>query len=336
MATTMKRGSMNAKDNFLETLRWGNPEALVNEWEPFTLVIDPLMPLTRVAQPGKRVVDQWGVTIFMSEDEPGAMPITTDDLKAIKDITRWKEDIKSPNITDVELDWTDALKSQDEVRANGELSTTIMATGLFEQSHFLMGFEDALVNLLTEPDDMHDLLDYITDYKLTYCKQIVENLKPDVVLFHDDWGSKENLFMPVSTWREFFKPRYQKIYSYLKENGIIIMHHADSVCEPIVEDMIELGIDIWQGVIPQNDIPSIQKVTKGKMLLMGGIDAQAIDFKDYDEEAIRAEVRRACDEYVPGGGFIPCLTYGGEGSIYPGVNDIIMDEIAKISPKYFS
>ena len=42
---------------------------------------------------------------------------------------------------------------------------------------------------------------------------------------------------------------------YMKDKGVIIMHHADSFMEPIVEDMVELGIDIWQGVLPQNDIP---------------------------------------------------------------------------------
>ena len=29
---------------------------------------------------------------------------------------------------------------------------------------------------------------------------------------------------------------------YMKDNGVLIMHHADSYCEPIVEDMVELGI----------------------------------------------------------------------------------------------
>lgn len=185
------------------------------------------------------------------------------------------------------------------------------------------------------PGEMHELLDYILEYKMEYAKLLVENLKPDVVLSHDDWGFKTNLFVRDTVWREFFKSRYEKFYGYLKDNGIIVMHHSDSYCEIIVQDMIDIGIDIWQGVLPQNNIPEIQKITKGKMLLMGGLECSIMDLPDYDEEVIRKEVRRACDEYVPGGGFIPCLTYGGEGSIYPGVNDIIMDEIAKISPKYF-
>ena len=57
---------------------------------------------------------------------------------------------------------------------------------------------------------------------------------------------------------------------------------------------------------------------------------------DFKGDIIRGEGRRACEEYVPGGGFIPCLTYGGDdGSIYPAVDEIVKDEIAKWSRAYF-
>lgn len=325
---------MTAKDNFLALVKGGKPDALVNEWEPFGSVFDPLMAMTLVGVPGKTVVDPWGVTVYWGENEPGVMPIVNEKTKAIKDVTSWREDIKSPDILHAELDWTEAKKQADAIHAEGKLTMSLMATGLFEQSHYLMGFEDTLVNLLLEPDDMHDLLDYITEFKLNYARLLVENLHPDVVLFHDDWGSKTSLFMKPETWREFFKPRYEKIYRYFKENGVIILHHSDSFCEPIVQDMIDVGIDVWQGALPENDIPALQKEYGGKIVFMGGIDAPKIDTADWNEEDVRAEVRRACEAYAPGGSFIPCLTYGGEGSIFPGVNDIIMDEIRKLSPKY--
>lgn len=325
---------MNARDNFLETMKRGKPEAFVNEWEPFGSVFDPLMGVTLIAQPGKTIVDDWGTTIYWGENEPGAMPIVTDENKAIPDVTEWKKYIKSPDIHQ-KLDWTAAKAQADAIHKENKLTMSLMATGLFEQAHYLMGFEDTLMNLLMEPEDMEELLDYITDYKLAYAKILVENLHPDVVLFHDDWGSKTSLFMSPETWREFFKPRYAKIYGYFKSQGVIVMHHADSHCQPIVKDMVDIGMDIWQGVLPQNDIIQIQKDTEGKLLLMGGLDAAIMDLEDYDETIIRNEVARACREYAPGGNFIPCLTYGGEGSIFPGVNDIIMDEIRKQSPLYF-
>lgn len=60
---------------------------------------------------------------------------------------------------------------------------------------------------------------------------------------------------------------------------------------------------------------------------MGGIDAAIVDCKDTSENVIRAEVRRACATYGPGGGFIPCMTYGGPGSIFPNVDEIVSVEI---------
>ena len=51
-----------------------------------------------------------------------------------------------------------------------------MKTGLFEQSHFLMGFEDTLMNYLLEPEASEELLDYITEYKLKYARILIENL----------------------------------------------------------------------------------------------------------------------------------------------------------------
>lgn len=326
---------MDVRENFLETLRGGKPEFLVNEWEPFEMVFDPLMGITLTAQLGKTIIDPWGVSIYWGENEPGAMPIVNDKTKVCKDITKWRETVKAPNLEAAPLDWTAAIAQKEECHKNGKLATSLMATGLFEQSHYLMGFEDTLMNFLLEPDDMHELLDCITEYKLTYCKLLVENLHPDVVLFHDDWGSKTNLFVSAEVWREFLKPRYTKIYKYLKDNGVIVIHHSDSHCEIIANDMIDIGMDIWQGVLPENNIPKIQKETAGKLILMGGIDASLIDHADLDEEVIRKEVRRACDTYVPGGAFIPCLTYGGPGSIFPRVDDVIQDEIKKISAKYF-
>ena len=147
------------------------------------------------------------------------------------------------------------------------------------------------------------------------------------MLSHDDWGSKNQLFVSPETWREFIKPQYAKTYGYMKEKGVIIIHHGDSFMEPVVEDMVELGVDVWQGVLPQNDIPKLQKQLAGRMTLMGGIDASIVDRADSIEEEIRREVRRACEEYAPGGHFIPCITYGGPGCLFPHVDPIIDDEI---------
>ena len=88
------------------------------------------------------------------------------------------------------------------------------------------------------------------------------------------------------------------------------MHHADCFCQPLVEDMVEIGIDTWQGAIPQNDIVEIQRITKGRLAMVGGVDGPKIDVENITEEEIRQEVRRAIDTYCPGGRFFPGIANG--------------------------
>lgn len=325
---------MTPKENLAALLHGEKQDAFVNEWEPYGNVFDPLMGATLTAKLGEYVKDPWGVTVYWGKDEPGVMPIINEDTKVLKDITAWRDYVHAPKLAEMALDWSAAKEQAAQIRSQGKLAMSLMATGLFEQSHYLMGFEDTLMNFLLEPDDMHDFLDYILEYRMTYARLLIENLHPDIVLHHDDWGSKTSLFMSPDTWREFFKDRYKRFFDLFHENDILVMHHADSFCEPIVQDMIDIGIDIWQGVLPTNDIPRLQQEFGGKIVFMGGIDS-AIDVKDYDETQIRDEVKRACREYAPGGSFIPSITYGAAGSIFPGVDDIVMDEIRNQNAVYF-
>ena len=57
-----------------------------------------------------------------------------------------------------------------------------MPTGVFERLHFLMGFEDMLVNFLMEPEAMMELCEAIGEYRFQLTKLIVDNLHPDVIL----------------------------------------------------------------------------------------------------------------------------------------------------------
>ena len=131
--------------------------------------------------------------------------------------------------------------------------------------------------------------------------------------------------MSPDVWRALIKPRHRRIVEAVTETGTLFMHHADCICEPIVTDMVEIGIDIWQGVIPQNNIRGIQQRIGDRMALMGGIDAQVIDLPGIDESIVRAEVRRCIDEYCPAGSFLPCIP--NIVPIYPEVAEIYDDEL---------
>ena len=337
---------MTAKEIFLELLKPdGKPERQLVQYEALQMALgDPIgRYLHEGRMPGATITDRWGTVIEWPADAPGSMPLVTEENKVIKDITRWREYAHAPEFishsSDAE-DW-ERFRAKVRERAGDErLVAGFMGTGIFEQCHFLMPFQDVLTNLYDHPKEMHELIDYITEYRITYVKHLIENLKPDVIFSHDDWGTKDALFMKPDMWREFFKEPYRRFYGYIREQGVIAIHHADSYLAPIVEDMAEIGIQVWQGVLPENDIPALQQRLKGSMVLMGGIGA-AIDREDAGEEEVRRYVHDALHEYCPGGHFIPSITYGLAGTVYKHVDPWIDDEIRKYNegvhlPRYIS
>ncbi|MBQ9979924.1 MAG: uroporphyrinogen decarboxylase (URO-D) [Oscillospiraceae bacterium] len=331
---------LTQKQNFLETLkRDGKPDRLPNQYHPIKLIMnDPLGQYTRgMRKRGTDFVDRWGTTFTWPEDQVACTPHITQANKVCKDITCWRDYVKVPDIVATCGDsalWEDTRKFMETIDRDEYLVGAFLGNGVFEQMHFLSGFEDTLSDMLLEPEASIELAEAIGEYRYQYAKLVVENLHPDIAHSLDDWGTKYSMFMSPDTWRQIIKPQYAKMYKYLKEQGVIIVHHSDSFLEPIVEDMVELGIDVWQGVLPTNDIPRLIKQLDGRMVLMGGIDS-IVDREDATEEEIRAEARRACEEYSGAGHFIPCLTYGSPASVYPHVYDILSDEIDRFNKERF-
>jgi len=326
------------KENWLRLLNNNEPQWISDPWEAFKgnmmgniFVLDPISAAVKGVQVSGEFIDQWGVTWKLVDGHKFPNPYVTDENKAIKNIKSWKDELILPALDG--HDWSSAIDFANSVDRNEYLVGSMIVAGLFERTHYLMGFNDALVNYMLEQDHMYDLVGTLADWKIEHLRQVIENLNPDVIVFHDDWGNKDNLFMPPDTWRQIIKPHQARIVDFVKSHDITYIHHSDSICEPIVDDMVEMGIDGWQGVIPQNNIPAIQQKLNGKMALIGGIDAQIIDMPVADEQVIRAEVRRCIDAYCPQGYFIPCIP--NFIPIYPDVNTIYIDELRKYGKDFF-
>ena len=314
------------KEIFLELIRPdGQPERQLRQYEALHMCLtDPCNTYLRGNRKrGTTSKDRWGTTILFPEDAPGPMPDTREGLAVCPDITRWRETVHAPDLEAACTEGWEACRAEARAACGPDhLLAGFMGTGIFEQCHFLMGFEDTLTNLYAHPDEMHALIDYITEYRLTYVRMLIDNLQPDVIFSHDDWGTKNALFMKPEMWREFFKEPYRRFYGYIRSRGVIAIHHADSYLVPIVDDMAEIGIQVWQGTLPENDIPALQRHLSGKLTLMGGFGA-AIDRADAQPDEILAYARDTLARCCPGGHFIPSITYGLAGTVFPHVDQYL-------------
>ena len=294
---------MTPRENMMAILEGRQPEWYGDFQSAVEIMMDPIWKSDSVPRDGLEHKDSWGTVCVFPPDAPGKHPHVTPDNAVVTDITKWREQLTIPSLDG--LDWSEAEARAAQVDRGERFVEYFSAQGLFERSHFLMGMEEAFCAYLEEPEAMFEMLTAIADYKKRLIKEAAFHIQPDVIFFQDDWGSKQNLFLPPDTWREMIKPLQTEIAQVIHECGMIYVHHADCICEPIAEDMVDIGIDIWQGVIPQNDIVAIQEKTGGRLAMIGGIDGPAIDNPDTPEEAIVAEVRRCVDTYCPAGRFFP-------------------------------
>ncbi len=321
---------MTLRENAMAIFNRQQPDFYGDLMAAITLIPDPVLMGDLPPQDGKEHPDSWGTVYVWHEGAPGAHPRVTPENAVIKDIEKWEEQLKVPDLD--HLDWALAEQVAASVDRKEKFVGFMCAGGLFERSHHLMGMETALMNYLEYPEEMAALLRVIADYKIKYIRLVAEHCKPDIIFYHDDWGTKQNLFLPPRVWREIIKPLQKEIADVIHECGMIYMHHADCICQPIVTDMVEIGVDVWQGAIAQNDIPYIQKITEGKLPMCGGIDGPKIDVENITEEEIRAEVRRAIDTYCAAGRFYPSIP---NGVCYREWNNTIcMDELAKSGRQY--
>jgi len=322
--------ALTPKQNAMAVLHGEQPDYYGDIMPALYLVPHPVSKLDACPRDGLEHKDTWGTVYTWPPEAPGAHPHVTDENAVIKDIEHWQDYLKVPSLDN--LDWTECEAAAAKADRNEKIVGFMFSAGLFERSHHLMGMQNALINYLEYPDEMAAILREICEYKKKYIRLCAEHFHPEIIFYHDDWGSKQNLFLPPSVWRAIIKPLQKEIADTIHECGMIYMHHADCICQPIVEDMVEIGIDIWQGAIAQNDIVKIQEITKGKLAIVGGIDGPKIDIPTITEEEIRQEVRRAFDTYCPAGRFFPDIPNGR--CFLEWNNKIYFDEMSKYGRQY--
>lgn len=329
---------LTPRENLLAMLRCGKPERYPNQFDAFNLQWCLTPHDVRYPQPeygGPPVPNALGVTFIWPEGTPGAFPIHDEAHTVIKDIENWRDYVKMPdlNFSQEEWDWIEAEARK--VDRKEQFVTAFAWPGLLEYCHHLMGIEECMVAFYTNPEEMHELIDFLTEFELKLAGMACDHYHPDALYRQDDWGTQQSTFISKEMFREFFLAPTKRIYDYWRSRGVeVIIHHSDSYCETFVPEMIEMGIDIWQGALTTNNIPKIIHEYGDKIAIMGCIDNGRVDRADWTKEAITEEVRRVC-QWAGTRSFIPNTTYGAPMSTYEGVYEAVTEAIDKMSQELF-
>jgi uroporphyrinogen decarboxylase len=180
---------------------------------------------------------------------------------------------------------------------------------LFEAAWRLRGLERFLVDLVERPEMAHFLLDRLAD--LARRNAVTLALAGvDVLALDDDVGMPGTMMIGPAMWRAFFRPRLAGIIDAARASkpDIRVIYHSDGYIEPILDDLLEIGVCGINPVQPEHMDGARIRRRYGPRLALWGTVGRQTTFAFASPDEIRAEVLERVRALGPAG-LILCPAY---------------------------
>ena len=183
--------------------------------------------------------------------------------------------------------------------------------GVFQSARELRGMDQLFMDFVLNPEFVHALLAKVTQvYKelyTVYLQEVGEYIQ--ILYLTDDFGSQNSLLMSPDMWETFLKPYEKELISHIKSivPGVKVMFHTDGSVLPIIDGMIDMGVDILNPVQTSveelMDTKALNEQYGDRICFHGAIDVQNV-MVNASEDEVRQEVKRRICDLGKGGGYI--------------------------------
>ncbi len=258
---------------------------------------------------GEPCVDSWG--IGQIEIEPG---VWFPGIHPLADATTAADLAAYPGWPDMNDPTRIAGMKERAASLAADNQYAIMATPWllfpFERAIHMQGMETFFLNLAVRPDFAVDLLNRCAEHCRTLMGHVLEELgdNVDIVKIGDDLGTSASLLISPRMYRQLLKPIHAAYIAFIKERTRAkVFFHSDGDIFPLIDDLIEIGVDILNPIQTSagkmSDLSTLKKRFGKEIVLCGAVDTtRVLPFGSPAE--VRKEVREVIEQLAPGGGYI--------------------------------
>jgi uroporphyrinogen-III decarboxylase len=168
-----------------------------------------------------------------------------------------------------------------------------------------MGFDNALIACMEEPDEVKDLLNFLLELNLELGKKTIQYYQLDMYHMGDDIAHERAPFVSEAVFLDIFEPMWRQNTAIYKEAGLPAEHHNCGAFEAFVPYIVDMGFNAWNPAQPTfNNLPAIKEKYLGRLAICGGFESNgSVSLPETTEEQVRAYVREVMDTLAPGGSF---------------------------------
>ena len=301
--------TLTPKENYLRVLRGEIPEYVPSYFNPYVgPVQDELLSPINLPN-GKPIVTGIGVT-FVASPELNFAAMPKPGKVVVGDIIKWRDQLKIRDVSG--RDWEGYYKKLQYGFDRKTMCLSVDGGDYFLNLVGLMGFENAMLAIHEEPEEVKALLTEISKFLLMVAKKQMQYLKPDIYYLMDDDAAYRAPFFSVKTYKEIFKPFHKLHCDLALESGCMLVRHDCGKSEQFLEDWLELGIHSWEPFQITNDCKGIKQKHGHRLTLEGGWDSQGkYSSENYTDDELYANLDEYLATFAPGGRWTFCAMVGG-------------------------
>ena len=173
-------------------------------------------------------------------------------------------------------------------------------THFWEIAWQLTGFTEIMRMMFIDPDSADRILDGLHKIRMEEARLLCE-AGVDIIYDGDDVGTQKGMMMSPQMWRRFLKPRYSELIDLCHKKGVFFHFHSDGWIEPIIPDLIEIGVDILNPVQPECMNPAKIKELYGDKLCFDGTIGVQSTLPFGSPEEVAQEVKERISTIGPTG-----------------------------------
>jgi uroporphyrinogen decarboxylase len=250
--------------------------------------------------------DEWGI---LWQVAPNGIPY------AVGHPIENPSDLEGYRAPDAEADYRLETLQMAVERFKGRRAIVFLAHDAFEFSHYLRGMDRLLMDYVLDPELVCRLARIVMDYKLRLLERAAE-AGADVLATGDDYAYNHGPIMSPAHFERFVLPYLRQAVQVAKSKGLPFMKHTDGNLWPILDMIVDAGIDILDPIEPAAgmDIGQVKQRFGHRIALAGNVDCSHLLTRGTPQE-----VEEAVKETLAKGGVGGGLILASSNSIHPAV-----------------
>lgn len=179
----------------------------------------------------------------------------------------------------------------------------------FAIMRYMRKMEYFLADIILEKERVLQLNEIVVN-ELLKMIDIYSELGIDAIFTCEDWGTQDRLLISPALWRDMFKPSFKKICEHAHKKGIYVFMHSCGYIYEILQDLIEVGIDVFQ--FDQPTLMGMERISEmfyKKATLFAEVDIQTV-LPTGDKILIEKNVDDMIRLFGSHGGGYICRDYG--------------------------